>query len=135
MSHVMAARFTQLDYDREMALVLTDPGPAGTTEIYGVVHVTADPDNERAEYAILVRHDMTGMGLGIFLMRRMIEYARGRGIGEVYGDVLRDNTTMRKLCRALGFRESTSAQDPTVVRVSLPLRGAPPERGSAARAH
>jgi acetyltransferase len=130
MSHVMAARFTQLDYDREMALVLADPGPAGTAEIYGVVHVTADPDNERAEYAILVRHDMTGMGLGIFLMRRMIEYARSRGIGEVYGDVLRDNTTMRKLCRALGFRESTSPQDPTVVRVSLPLRGAPTAAGT-----
>jgi acetyltransferase len=128
MSHVMAARFTQLDYDREMALVLTDPGPAGTTEIYGVVRIAADPDNERAEYAILVRHDMTGMGLGIFLMRRMIDYARSRGIGEVWGDVLRDNATMRKLCRALDFRESTSPEDPTVVRVRLPLRrpSAPP---------
>jgi acetyltransferase len=87
-----------------------------------VVRINADPDNERAEYAILVRHDMTGMGLGVFLMRRMIDYARSRGIGEVYGDVLRDNATMRKLCRALDFREATSPEDPTLVRVTLPLR-------------
>ena len=79
LSHVTAARFTQIDYDREMALILTEPGIAGTTDIYGVVRIIADPDNERAEYAIIVRHDMTGMGLGVLLMRRILDYARQRG--------------------------------------------------------
>ena len=55
----MAARFTQIDYDREMVLVLTERGIPGKVEIYAVVQISADPDNERAEFAIIVRHDMT----------------------------------------------------------------------------
>jgi acetyltransferase len=122
MTHMMAARFTQLDYDREMALVLTDPGIAGKTEIYGVVRLSSDPDNERAEYAIIVRHDMTGMGLGVLLMRRIIDYARRRGLRELWGEVLRENSIMRKLCRALGFEERYERDDPSLVRMTLDLR-------------
>jgi acetyltransferase len=121
LSHVTAARFTQIDYDREMALILTEPGIAGKTDIYGVVGLNADPDNERAEYAIIVRGDMTGMGLGILLMRRIIDYARSRSIREIYGDVLHDNVTMLKLCRALGFSQSSLPDDPSIVRVTLRL--------------
>jgi acetyltransferase len=122
LSHVAATRFTQLDYDRQMGLVLTDPGIAGRTQIYGVVHLNADPDNERADYGILVRHDVSGMGLGLLLMRRIIDYARRRGIGELHGDVLSENRTMRQLCRKLGFREEVDPEDPALVRVSLALR-------------
>jgi acetyltransferase len=121
LSHVMAARFTQLDYDREMALVLTEHGAPGRTDILGVVRITADPDNERAEYAVIVRKEMTGMGLGVLLMRRIIDYARGRGIGKIYGDVLADNTTMLKLCRVLGFTWPSSPGEAGVVRVTLKL--------------
>jgi len=53
LSHMMAARFTQLDYDREMALILTEPGIPGKTEIFGVVRISTGPDHERAEYAII----------------------------------------------------------------------------------
>jgi acetyltransferase len=121
LSHVVAARFTQIDYDREMALILTEHGIPGKTEIYGVVRISADPDNEHAEYAIIVRGDMTGLGLGVVLMRRIIDYARSRSIGEIYGDVLRDNKTMLKLCRALGFTQSGVADEPGIVRVTLKL--------------
>jgi acetyltransferase len=121
LSHVQAARFTQIDYDREMALILTEPGIPGTTEIYGVVRINADPDNERAEYAVVVRSDMTGMGLGVLLMRRIIDYARGRGIGEIFGDVLRENTTMLRMCDFLGFRRSASPDEPNIVRVTLTI--------------
>jgi len=121
LSHVAAVRFTQLDYDREMGLILTEPGIAGRTEIYGVVSLVADPDNRRGEYSIIVRHDMVGMGLGILLMRRIIDYARQRGIGEIYGDVLRENGPMLKLCAILGFEESRVADEPGLVRVSLSL--------------
>jgi acetyltransferase len=122
LGHVMAARFTQLDYDREMGLVLADPGIAGRAQIHGVVHLSADPDNERAEFGILVHHDMSGMGLGVLLMRRILDHARRRGIGEVHGDVLAENRRMRDLCRGLGFETSTDPQDPALVRVSLALR-------------
>ncbi len=119
LSHMAAARFTQLDFDREMALVLTEPGVAGETEIYGVVHITADPDNEKAEYAIVIRGEMTGMGLGIVLMRRIIDYAKSRGIKFIHGDVLRENSTMLRLCEVLGFTSKIDQDDPSVVRVTL----------------
>ncbi len=122
LSHVVAARFTQIDYDREMALVLTEHGIPGRTPIYAVVRISADPDNERGEYAIIVRPDMTGLGLGLLLMRRIIDYARRRGIGEVHGDVLHENTTMLRLCAALGFQRRAVADDPSLVRVTLKLR-------------
>ena len=88
LSHFAAVRFTQIDYDREMGLILTEPGRAGTTEIFGVANIIADSDNHSAEYAIVVRHDMIGLGLGIVLMRRTIDYARNRGMKEIFGDVL-----------------------------------------------
>ena len=121
LSHIAAVRFTQIDYDREMALILTEPGPPGRTPIFGVVNIIADPDNERAEYAIIVRHDMTALGLGTFLMRRIIDYARARGINEIHGDVLQENQPMLKLCRALGFTETRAPDEPTLVRVALRL--------------
>ncbi len=121
LSHMAASRFSQIDYDREMALILTEHGIAGETEIYGVVRLIADPDNDRAEYAIIVRHDMTGQGLGIYLMRRIIDYARDRGIGEIYGDVLRENDTMLKVCGMFGFTQSNIPDEPNQVRVTLEL--------------
>jgi acetyltransferase len=122
LSHVMAARFTQIDYDREMVFVLTEPGPAGVTELYGVVSINADPDGERAEYAIMVRNDVSRRGMGTLLMRRIIDHARQRGIGQIFGDVLRENHIMRKLCHTLGFRETEVPEEPGIVRVVLPLR-------------
>jgi acetyltransferase len=118
--HVTAARFTQIDYEREMAFVLADRGPAETADLHAVVRLAADPDGGRAEFAIVVERQLTGLGLGTLLLGRLIEYARSRGIGELYGDVLADNSAMLSLCRALGFVE-TSRED-NVVRVTLPLK-------------
>ena len=123
LDHVTAARFTQIDYDREMAFILTEPGIAGRTDIYGVVRIIADPDNERAEYAIVVRHDMTGMGLGVLLMRRILDYAQRCGIHEVFGEVLQENRTMLKLCDVLGFQKQRVLDEPGIVRVTLNLDG------------
>ncbi len=121
LSHAMAARLTQIDYYREMALVITGPGVPGAAEIYGVVRITAEPDLDKAEYAILVDSNMTGLGLGPMLMRKIIDYARGRGIREIYGEVLWENEPMLKLNRALGFTVEPSADDPGVMHVSLML--------------
>ena len=122
LSHLMAARFTQIDYDREMALVLTEPGIAGATPIFGVVRLHADPDHERAEFAVLVLHELANRGLGTLLMRRIIDYARGRGIGELFGEVLRENRRMLTLCRELGFSIRPEEEDPRYMSVVLALR-------------
>lgn len=103
MTHALGARLTQIDYEREMALVLTDPAGTPEPQMYGVVRISADPDNEKAEFAVIVRDDMTGQGLGELLMRRIMDYARSRGIGELFGDVLVGNEAMLGLCRRLGF--------------------------------
>ena len=119
--HALAARLTQIDYDREMALVLEGKNPDGEPELYGGVRIIADPDNERAEFAVLLRGDMTGSGLGPMLMRRIIDYARNRGIGEIYGEVLRENQAMLKLCQVFGFSARRIPDDPGVMHVCLQL--------------
>jgi acetyltransferase len=122
MSHQMAAKMTQIDYDREMALVAMAPGPDGTEEMYGVVRIAADPDNEKAEYAVMVRSDMKGKGLGYVLMSEIISYARERSLAEVYGEVLRENTTMLQMCKGLGFTRRENMDEPGVVEVAIKLR-------------
>jgi acetyltransferase len=118
LTHELAARLSQLDYDREMALVaLTEDG--GTA--LGVARFAADPDNRRAEYAIGLRSDWKGRGLGHLLMTRLMEVAARRGIGELDGDVLRENDTMLQVCRDLGFAVGRHPDDAELVRVSKRL--------------
>ena len=120
--HEMAARLTQLDYEREMALIVTEPAYLpGKGKIWGVVRCNADPDMEKAEYSILVDRHMTGLGLGPMLMRYIIEYAKKRGIKELYGEVLRENDPMLRLNRAFKFNIHATPDDPGVLHVSLPL--------------
>ncbi len=120
-THMSTARFTQIDYDREMVMVLTDKGIPGKTPIYGIVQLSADPDNEKAEFAVLITRELTALGLGVYLMRKLIEYARSRGIGRLFGDVLADNATMLKLARVLGFTTRTAEGEVGVVRIELGL--------------
>ncbi len=119
LSHVMAARFTQIDYDREMALVMTEHGIPGEVPIYGVVRINTDPDVEIAEYDVLVREEMTQKGVGRFLMNRIIEYSRQRGLKQIYGDVLRENKIMLTMCEQLGFERTVYKEDSSIVRMVL----------------
>ena len=112
------ARATQIDYDREMAFVLCKPD---ANDILGVARLAADPDNCRAEFAVLVRSDLQRRGLGELLMRRLIIYARGRSIGELFGDILEDNAAMVALARKLGFSITRPLQPPGIVRAVLKL--------------
>ncbi|HTY70657.1 MAG TPA: bifunctional acetate--CoA ligase family protein/GNAT family N-acetyltransferase [Alphaproteobacteria bacterium] len=112
-------RFTQIDYDREMALVLEIPDGKTGGEIVAVVRLSADPDNRQAEFAALVRSDLQGKGVGRLMMERLVDYARRRGLGEMFGDILEDNRRMRTLCQSLGF--DVAAQGPGVVRATLKL--------------
>jgi acetyltransferase len=113
----MLARLTQIDYDRQMAFILID----AANDIAGIARIAADPDNTRAEFAILVRSDLKGRGAGHVLMARLAAYARGRGIGELWGDILHENTAMLTLCRELGCRVTHSPHDPSQMRATLQL--------------
>ncbi|MEX2124218.1 MAG: bifunctional acetate--CoA ligase family protein/GNAT family N-acetyltransferase [Woeseia sp.] len=119
--HPFAARLTQIDYDREMAFVALRPGFA---EILGVVRLSADPDKLAAEYAVMVRSDVTGSGLGYSLMCRILEYARENGIGRVFGDVLRENDPMLRMARDLGFTTQAPDEDSDTITVEILLADA-----------
>ncbi len=118
MPHQLAARLTQIDYDREMAFVALDDNG-----VSGVVRLAADPDGEKAEFAVLVRSALKGTGLGLILMQEIIGYARMRGIGELTGDILTENRAMRAMAHEFGFVTRTDSSEPGQVRVSLDLRG------------
>ncbi|HRF43043.1 MAG TPA: GNAT family N-acetyltransferase [Candidatus Competibacteraceae bacterium] len=120
----MAARLTQLDYDREMTLVLAGPEVAGKAAMWGLVSLSADPDREQAEYAIALDRSLAGQGLGALLMQQIIAYARQRGIQEVVGEVLDDNEPMLRLNQALGFTLETDPDDHHLIHVHLPLLNA-----------
>src|SRR4051812_5924688 len=111
LSHQLAARLTQIDYDREMALVATHRGT-----VLGIARYFADPDRLQAEYAVAVRSDWKGRSVGYVLMRRLIEIARQYGIGELVGDVLRENEPMLAMCRELGFEMRADPNDAALVR-------------------
>ena len=110
----LLARLTQIDYDRQMALVLFD-----REGIAGISRIAADPDNAKAEFAVTVRSDLKGHGLGLLLMREIVDYARKRGIRELFGDVMEENTLMLALCRELGCAMTQSPQG--TVRATLLL--------------
>ncbi len=97
------ARFTQIDYDREMAFIATRSGADGQPETLGVARVVTDPDNREAEFAIIVRSDLKFKGLGKLLMQKLIAYCRGRGTHAIVGEALSDNTALRRLVTGLGF--------------------------------
>ncbi len=121
LSHSQAARLTQVDYDREMALVIAAPADAREQELYAHVQLLSDPDNERGEFSILVRRDISGKGFGRILMQRIIAYARSRGIKEIFGNVLSENRPMLRLSEALGFTSRFDHENPGSVIVSLKL--------------
>ncbi|MGE3783952.1 MAG: GNAT family N-acetyltransferase, partial [Alphaproteobacteria bacterium] len=112
LSHQLAARLSQIDYDREMALVAMHAGA-----VLGVARYAADPDRLQAEYAVAVRSDWKGRGVGYALMRRLIEIARQYGVGALVGDVLRENEPMLAMCRELGFEIRADPADASLVRV------------------
>jgi len=117
-SHRFAARLTQLDYARAMAFVALD---AATGEITGVARLHSDSRYESAEYAVLVRSDLKGNGLGWALMRLLIDYATAEGLKSLHGQVLSENTAMLAMCRELGFSVSADPNDAGTALVSLDL--------------
>jgi acetyltransferase len=117
------ARLAQIDYEREMAFVAVGLTPDGTPETLGVARAVADPDNVEAEFAIIVRTDLKGRGLGRLLLDKMVRYCRERGTQRLVALVLRENTGMIELARAFGLRIDAPATDHDALRFVLPLQG------------
>jgi acetyltransferase len=117
-SHAFIARLTQLDYARAMALIAIDQASG---QLLGVVRLHASSDYESGEFAILIRSDLKGRGIGWQLMQLILEYARAEGLRVVEGQVLRGNTTMLTMCKELGFTVGTDPRDSDVLLVKLPL--------------
>jgi len=114
LDHPLAARLTQIDYDRDMAFVAAPSTVSG--DIWGVVRLHAGPDGMRAEYAITVRSDRKGLGLGTALLTLALDEARRRGIAEVWGDVLTANARMLNLARDMGFAVTAVQGDAAIMR-------------------
>ena len=110
-SHIFIARFTQIDYARAMAFIAIDEASG---RMLGVVRLHANANYDTGEYAILVRSDMKGKGLGWLLMQMILEYSRAEGLKTIEGQVLRENVTMLAMCRELGFDITTDPDDADV---------------------
>ncbi|HAS51451.1 MAG TPA: hypothetical protein DCS21_06810 [Gammaproteobacteria bacterium] len=116
-----AVRLTQIDYDREMALVAFRQRPTQALEICGVARIISDLDGERTEFAIILLEEAMGMGLSSLLLRRLIDYARNQGRRELYGTMSQDNQPMMALCRAMGFTVRTCPEDAELMMATLAL--------------
>ena len=119
--HSEIARLTQIDYDREMAFIASAPKAGGTGhETLGVVRTVTDPDNDTCEFAIIVRSDLKGQGLGYKLLEKMIGYCRARGTKTMTGQVMAENHPMLDMVRNLGFRVHRLDDEP-VMETTLDL--------------
>jgi len=119
-THEFIARLTQLDYARAMAFVAFDEA---TNEMVGVVRIHSDSIYESGEYAILLRSDLKGRGVGWALMQLIIEYAKSEGLKNISGDVLAENTVMLAMCRDLGFEVKADPAEHGICNVKLGLIG------------
>jgi acetyltransferase len=114
----MLLRLTQLDYDRDMAFVAIDQE---TGLLSGISRISSDPDHESAEYAILVRSDLQGHGLGWELLSHLIDYAAADGLKCIEGIVLSENSKMLQMAREVGF-EVKRSDEPGLLVATLDLR-------------
>jgi acetyltransferase len=122
--HSELARYSQIDYDREMTFIAVSepPDPNGALlPMLGEVRAVCDPDNVRAEFAIQVASDWQGLGLGRLLLDKLLTYLQERGTCEVVGECLPENTEMASLAHHAGF-ELTKGTASDIVTMRLALR-------------
>ena len=116
----MLARFTQVDYDRDMALVAVTLEGARERQI-GVCRYVINPDGASCEFALVVAEAWQGRGLGRDLMERLIEIARGRGLKRMNAQILSANPGMLDLVTKLGFTLAAVPSAPEIREATLVL--------------
>ncbi|MEQ1528473.1 MAG: GNAT family N-acetyltransferase [Methylococcales bacterium] len=117
----MLVRFTQIDYDREMAFVAVTDDQGLPNEL-GVGRYVMNPDGHSVEFALVVTDDCQCLGIGSKLMTTLIQTAKAKGISYFEGEVLLENKPMLALMKKLGFSEEMHADDREIVRVVKDLR-------------
>lgn len=115
------AKFTQIDYDREMAFIATRKKKDGGCETLGVARVVADPDNVQAEFAIIIRSDLKRQGLGTLLMEKLVHYCCSRGTKKMIGESSPQNVALLKLAKRLNF-DADLLLDSETIALRLDLR-------------
>jgi GNAT superfamily N-acetyltransferase len=119
-SHQFIAKLTDLDGLRAIAFVAFDEV---SSETLGLVWLYCDSVYESGEYAILLRSDLKGRGLGWTLMQLIIEHAKSKDLKQMCGQILQENAVMLKMCRELGFKVKADTKDRGVCDVTLALEG------------
>ena len=125
LSHSQLARYTQIDYDREMAIIAIGAEAGDGQQTLGVARAVADPDFVTAEFAVIVNSAVKGRGLGRILMEKLIRYCSDRGLSTLVGEVLQDNRRMLALARSLGFDLAPPAGGVCKLRLALLAGGSP----------
>ena len=116
LSPTMLARFTQIDYDREMALIAVVQGAPTETEI-GVARYVIHPDGQSCEFALVVADAWRHKGISHRLMDALMDVARGKGLKRMEGDVLSNNRNMLDLVATMGFAIHPTTDDPSLKHV------------------
>jgi acetyltransferase len=119
------ARYSQIDYDREMTFVALAATDEGQQQVVGEARAVCDPDNVTAEFALQVASGWQGQGLGRKLLQKLVGYLRQRGVKEIVGQCLQENRRMATLAGDLGFDVRPQASQ-EVLSMRLPLQGANP---------
>ncbi|XPV76319.1 MAG: bifunctional acetate--CoA ligase family protein/GNAT family N-acetyltransferase [Desulfovibrio sp.] len=122
--HKEMARFTQIDYDREMAFIASSFSEEGKAETLGVVRTSTSTNNSEAEFSIVVRSDLKGTGLGSMLFEKMLRYTKARGTGRIFAPTMVENKAMQGLGEKYGFTIKPDPDDAGLVYMSLVLNPA-----------
>ena len=120
LSEAMLARFTQLDYDRELALIAVTLENGREVEV-GVCRYVINPDKESCEFALAVADKWQHKSIGHKLMGSLMDAARGKGLRNMQGEVLANNRNMLKLVTTLGFTIQSSEEEPGIMRINKVL--------------
>ncbi|NJD68955.1 MAG: GNAT family N-acetyltransferase, partial [candidate division NC10 bacterium] len=107
-----------IDYDREMAIV-AELRTGEKRRIIGIGRLIIEPDFRSSEFAVVVHDDFQGKGLGYKLVDMLIGVAQDKGLAEVTGTVLTDNTSMLRVCETLGFRTTHQPEGVSKVRLAV----------------
>lgn len=121
-----ARSLTRIDRNRSFALVLVEALPPDVARIGAVVRAVIDEGGEDAEFAIIVGREIGGFGLGAYLLTRIAEWARKKGMRTLYGDVMIENRRMLRLAHRQGFQFRMRADEPDVVCIRKSLKSAEP---------